>query len=500
MNRPPIAKQSETVAIGESFISSHNVSPGLENNLIKKNLRTINKTEIAEPKLNLKQSMFEREVREENRSGLTSHPYKIVETSPNIIKEALKKKDEKTPNRCNNTPNRKNPKNLNFNSLGQMQKYEIHNKQNSENPKSKVSNKKKSNPLPRVKLPTLSKELSNTKNIFLSQQINPPELNNEIEFQKSSNFALSQANRKKLLPIKIKKFTKTIAVKSREGFIRRKNLRKTNQDNFLILEKLLYVENFALFCIFDGHGINGHFISLFLRQYIEKYFKNNEFLILPRKVCKNIEEEIFLKLESNCFEFIRTLFDKVEKECRNLSHDSEFSGSTVCMVIIIGKKLICANTGDSRGILVSERNRVTALSNDHKPEVEAERARIMLNGGRVAKANDFGVELGPFRVWLKEEAYPGLAMSRSIGDFCAKAAGVIHDPEIMQFGIFSNAKFVVLGSDGLWDCLSNVEVADLVLPYYQANDVGSAVATLVEAANRSWVNEVGIFNLGKEYR
>lgn len=40
----------------------------------------------------------------------------------------------------------------------------------------------------------------------------------------------------------------------------------------------------------------------------------------------------------------------------------------------------------------------------------------------------FGMNFGPFRVWLKTENFPGLAMSRSIGDFVASTVGVISEP------------------------------------------------------------------------
>jgi len=40
------------------------------------------------------------------------------------------------------------------------------------------------------------------------------------------------------------------------------------------------------------------------------------------------------------------------------------------------------------------------------------------------------MSLGPYRVWLKTEQYPGLAMSRSIGDFVAASVGVISEPGI----------------------------------------------------------------------
>ena len=48
---------------------------------------------------------------------------------------------------------------------------------------------------------------------------------------------------------------------------------------------------------------------------------------------------------------------------------------------------------------------------------------------------------GPLRVWAKGEEYPGLAVSRSLGD------GVISEPEIMVKDIDGTAKYVVLASD-----------------------------------------------------
>jgi hypothetical protein len=57
------------------------------------------------------------------------------------------------------------------------------------------------------------------------------------------------------------------------------------------------------------------------------------------------------------------------------------------------------------------------LSYDHKPDVPAERARIISNGGRVSPIRDCdGDPVGPMRVWGKFTSYPGLAMSRSMGD------------------------------------------------------------------------------------
>jgi len=68
------------------------------------------------------------------------------------------------------------------------------------------------------------------------------------------------------------------------------------------------------------------------------------------------------------------------------------------------------------------------LSRDHKPDLKEESQRIVKSGGRVERYTENGVKSGPYRVWLKDYEIPGLAMSRSIGDFVAESVGVICDP------------------------------------------------------------------------
>lgn len=71
----------------------------------------------------------------------------------------------------------------------------------------------------------------------------------------------------------------------------------------------------------------------------------------------------------------------------------------------------------------------TALSRDHKPDLKDEEERIVTNGGRIDPFREpNGDPIGPYRVWLKQENVPGLAMSRSIGDLVAASVGVIPEP------------------------------------------------------------------------
>jgi serine/threonine protein phosphatase PrpC len=73
------------------------------------------------------------------------------------------------------------------------------------------------------------------------------------------------------------------------------------------------------------------------------------------------------------------------------------------------------------------------------------------------------------RVWLKEQDLPGLAMSRSLGDQVAHSVGVSSVPEITEYILELEDKFVVIATDGVWEFLSNQEVAEIVLPYYLEN-------------------------------
>jgi serine/threonine protein phosphatase PrpC len=70
-------------------------------------------------------------------------------------------------------------------------------------------------------------------------------------------------------------------------------------------------------------------------------------------------------------------------------------------------------------------------------------------------------------VWLKDEEMPGLAMSRSFGDRVAHSVGVSHEAEVEEFTLSLQDKFVVIASDGVWEFLTNEDVAHIIYPYYE---------------------------------
>lgn len=58
-------------------------------------------------------------------------------------------------------------------------------------------------------------------------------------------------------------------------------------------------------------------------------------------------------------------------------------------------------------------------------------------------------------------------MSRSIGDKIAQSVGVSPEPDVREFTLTMKDRFVVVASDGVWEFLSNEEIAKIVLPYYE---------------------------------
>ena len=166
----------------------------------------------------------------------------------------------------------------------------------------------------------------------------------------------------------------------------------------------------------------------------------------------------------------------------------------MCFSFRIGKKLICSNVGDSRAVLIKEIKGLNdnnyefiALSHDHKPENKEERERIEKLGGEVDQEYLTGTEhepIGPFRVWNKGCDYPGLAISRSLGDKIAELIGVICDPEILEFDLDDNCKYIIMGSDGLFDYLSNKDIMDITGSYLIKNYSEMASIVVVEKASK----------------
>ena len=80
-------------------------------------------------------------------------------------------------------------------------------------------------------------------------------------------------------------------------------------------------------------------------------------------------------------------------------------------------------------------------------------------------------------------------MSRSIGDYVASSLGVISEPIFIEETIDKDTKFIVIGSDGIWEFLTNKKVVHIVLPFYEKNDPDGACKALIKEATEWWNKE-----------
>ena len=289
-------------------------------------------------------------------------------------------------------------------------------------------------------------------------------------------------------------FSSQTYVKSSDGIsIAGKNeygLKKINQDTYLIERNINGILNFNIYGVLDGHGEDGHFASQFVSRYILHRIKTHPSL---RK--EDEPKQIYYKLKENGYEIIANIFVDADVQIQKEKFNVSRSGTTCVIVIQLEEHIICANTGDSRAIIVFDENRddnlmnskIYPLSYDCKPELPNELARIIAYGGCVERAYDVeNAECGPFRVWAKDKDYPGLAMSRSIGDIDAKKIGVIPNPQIVEYTIDHSSKYLILASDGIWEFIDSEDAMKYSNKYYIRNDPIGLCHDLSKRATALW--------------
>ena len=267
-------------------------------------------------------------------------------------------------------------------------------------------------------------------------------------------------------------------------------VRKTNQDTPVASFGINGIEGFNIFGVLDGHGTNGHYVSKFLGKYLVNNISRNKEILS----CVNLNQ-IYQIIKKSNFEILINIFLKADAALSKQNFDVSFSGSTCVLVIQIGKKIICANVGDSRAILVYNNNTnkngqktsIYNLSHDFKPDLPEEKKRIYKMGGMVEQMTDMnGMKAGPPRVWGIGKSYPGLAMSRSLGDFKGKKYGIISLPEIIEVNLDENVKYIVACSDGVWEFLSNENVMEIGNEFYEKNDIKGFTRKLAETSECLW--------------
>ena len=200
--------------------------------------------------------------------------------------------------------------------------------------------------------------------------------------------------------------------------------------------------------------------------YVKKHFCK-ELLKLQsyRSKCyKEALEEVFLKMD----EMMDTKQGK--EELAQFQKDSfaenakSFAGCTATVVLITKTEIICANAGDSRTVL-AKNGIAVEMSQDHKPNDVNELRRIQNAGG-----------------FVEDERVNGmLALSRALGDFEYKNNPMFKPkdqvvspfPDVKIVPITSDAQFVLLACDGIWDVKTSQEGITHTLKNTYKNNFGT---------------------------
>jgi len=240
-----------------------------------------------------------------------------------------------------------------------------------------------------------------------------------------------------------------------------------NQDSWIVVKVL---GEYSIYAVFDGHGLEGHSVSNFVKDHLMKLIVGDR--RFRTKDMPEMLKDAFRKLQ-------------VHIGTRNSQEilSAKMSGTTATVVVHdhVTNKLTIAHVADSTAVMgrVTKLKRTEyygeKLTRDHKPWLEEERTRIERMGGEVRPNK---------RCYMKDKPYPGLNMSRSLGDLIAHSCGVSCEAEVQELNISSDDQVLLVCSDGIWDFIEPDEAVSIVLQFKatQAKEAADALAT--EARDR----------------
>ena len=212
--------------------------------------------------------------------------------------------------------------------------------------------------------------------------------------------------------------------------------------------------------VFDGHG--GRIVSEYVSRNFPIVFSN------------------YLTQTTNVTEALLSTFHTLERSVRHLLFndrgvaatysDQRFNvGACGLVVVVIDDGIISANIGDSRALAVDDSHGYFRLNREHNSGKEDEQRELLLK---------FPDEKDVIRCYRRGVCYVKgrLQPTRSFGDFSLKERipGLAFTqersfnppyisavPEILSYSK-DNVKFIVLGSDGVWELIDDKQMSPLV--------------------------------------
>ena len=425
---------------------------------------------------------FENSIIKKNNINLITIPKKIKILNNEIRKNLFNKK--RNPNLFNRFNNYYSPQKNYFKNIDINMDYTDEMTINKNNNKKILINN-----LPKTKFIHEYNQKFFPQDTFTNEitiKSDKEKVNQKNEFTKPLNIQI-----KKIKNINNDDFRILWSGKSQAGKEKNGNI-KINQDAFRVCENINNIKNFNIYILCDGHGKDGHYVSKYITENIISAITSHSSILFLKS-----PEQIYQVIINQNYQLIKDIFAQMDI-CLSLQNnfDTNKSGCTCVLIMQLGIKIICANVGDSRAILIYSNSsnlfntKIFPLSLDSKPDLPSEIKRIINCGGEVhKKINNKGQYVGPMRVYAKGKDFPGLAMSRSFGDFQCKKYGVINEPSFVEYCLDENCKYLVICSDGVWDFIDNENVVKIGNKHYVKNDPQGFCREILEKASYWWEKE-----------
>lgn len=254
------------------------------------------------------------------------------------------------------------------------------------------------------------------------------------------------------------------------------------QDNYSVSQ---LDDGWQVICVMDGHGPGGHWPATRAVQ------TTPFFLQAPS--CKKMLRQGQAKAA------ITHAFKKVQEDLEYRSAldnvDIQVSGCTAVALLVHPRKdkIWVGTSGDSRCIMfVPGQEEALETTRDHKPSDEEEKARVESSGCEVTRTEyeDGWVEE---RVNIAGRDYPGISMTRSLGDLLVKNHGIIAEPEVVEWSKVPGA-MLFLATDGVWEFLENEDVVRILSKSLaEGSTPDQACKILLKASRDAWKDHEGTY-------
>jgi serine/threonine protein phosphatase PrpC len=188
--------------------------------------------------------------------------------------------------------------------------------------------------------------------------------------------------------------------------------------------------------IYDGHC--GRFAAEYASKRLHQIF-------LEKLLSGSLPREAFI-----------ASYETTSEELKN-----QDSGTTAVNFFIRDRDIFTANVGDARALVINKSG-FHQLTVDHRLENPEERKRVEKKGGHIRSPYVYRGGMG-------------LMPTRTIGDQYFKPVGVIATPSVSEYKIAEDDLVLLAACDGLFDVMTNEEVAEFSMRFSQPDSLVEAL-------------------------